>query len=60
MNLLIENAKQIVTCHTKGRKYKAGKFQSEIGLLENASIYIENGRIKWLGKKIPKNLTLRR
>ncbi len=56
MNLLIENAKQIVTCHTKGRKYKAGKFQSEIGLIENASIYVENGRIKWLGKKIPASI----
>ncbi len=53
MDLLIENASQIVTCHTRGRKFKAGKFQSEIGLLKNASVYIESGRIKWLGKKLP-------
>lgn len=53
MSLLIENAKQVVTCHTQGRKYKAGKFQSEIGVIENASIYCENGRIKWIGKTVP-------
>lgn len=55
-NLLIENAKQILTCSTEGARFKAGKTQSEIGLLENSSIYIENGLIKWLGKKLPKDL----
>jgi imidazolonepropionase len=53
MNLLVENAKQIVTCHTRGRRFKAGRHQSEIGLIENSSIYAENGRIKWIGKKLP-------
>lgn len=56
MDLLIENASQIVTCHTRGRKFKAGKFQSEIGLLKNASVYIESGRIKWLGKNLPSSV----
>jgi len=53
MSLLIENASQVVTCHTKGRKFKAGKFQSEIGLLINTSIYTDGGRIKWIGNKLP-------
>ena len=53
MNLLIENAGQIVTCHTKGHRFKAGRYQSQIGLLENSSIYVENGIIKWIGKKLP-------
>jgi len=53
MNLLIENAKQIITCHTRGRRFKAGKYQSEISLIENESIFVENGRIKWIGKKLP-------
>ncbi len=56
MDLLIENASQVVTCHTRGRKFKAGKFQSEVGLLKNASVYIESGRIKWLGKKLPPSI----
>jgi imidazolonepropionase len=60
MGLLIENAKQVVTCHTRGHKFsqvmpmaKAGKYQSQIGLLENSSIFTENGIIKWIGKKLP-------
>jgi imidazolonepropionase len=56
MSLFLENAKQIVTCHTHGRKFKAGKYQSEIGLIQNASILAENGRIKWIGKKLPASL----
>jgi imidazolonepropionase len=51
MKLLIENAKQIVTCRTNGRRYNSGKYQSEIGLVKNAGIYIENGVIKWIGRK---------
>lgn len=56
MSVLIENASQVVTCHTRGRKFKAGKYQSEIGLLKNTSIYLEGGRIKWIGKSLPKSL----
>jgi imidazolonepropionase len=53
MGLLIENAGQIITCHTNGYKFKAGKYQSEIGLIKNSGIFAENGIIKWIGKKIP-------
>lgn len=56
MSLLIENASQVVTCHTRGRKFKAGKYQSEIGMLRNSSIYSEGGRIRWIGKKLPASL----
>ncbi|RPI16319.1 MAG: imidazolonepropionase [Ignavibacteriae bacterium] len=55
-NILIENAKQILTCSPEGTRFKSGKAQSEIGLLENSSIYIENGKIKWVGKKLPADL----
>ncbi len=54
--LLIENAKQVVTCHTHGRKFKSGKYQSEIGVLDNASILVEKGIISWVGKKIPSTI----
>ena len=53
MKLLIENAKQIVTCRTGGRRFNSGKHQSQVGLVKNSSIYIENGIIKWIGKKLP-------
>lgn len=53
MGLHIQNASQIVTCHTRGRRFKAGKYQSEPGLLRNSSIYISNGEIVWIGKSLP-------
>src|SRR4030095_1178904 len=56
MKMLIENARQVVTCHSQGRRYKAGIYQSQIGMLENSSIYIENGKIRWIGKKLPSSV----
>lgn len=56
MKFLIENAKQIVTCRTYGRKVNSGKHQSRIGLVKNSSIYIENGLIRWIGKKLPSSV----
>lgn len=56
MSLLIENASQIVTCHTRGFLYKSGKNQSQLGVIKNASVYSEKGIIKWVGKTIPANI----
>ncbi|MGH2574994.1 MAG: amidohydrolase family protein, partial [Ignavibacteria bacterium] len=59
MNLLIENARQIVTCSNGKRKYKSGKEQSNIKLIENASIYIERGVINWIGRRVPESIIKR-
>jgi imidazolonepropionase len=56
MDLLIHDAKQIVTCSAKGKRYKAGKTQSDIGLIEDAHIYIRNGLIKFVGSELPPSL----
>lgn len=56
MNLLIENAGQVVTCRTNGYRFKAGRYQSQIGLAINSSIYVENGIIRWIGKKLPSSI----
>lgn len=56
MSLLIENAAQVVTCHTGGRLFKAGKYQSELGVIQNASVYTEKGVIKWVGKSVPASI----
>jgi imidazolonepropionase len=56
MSLLIENASEVVTCRTGKKRFKAGNEQSDIGLIRNSSIYIEGGRIRWLGKKLPKDI----
>src|SRR5690349_7011405 len=56
MNLLIENAKQIVTCHTQGERFTSGKRQSKIGLVENAGLYCEDGIIKMMEHEIPSGI----
>ena len=56
MSLLIENAKQIVTCHTQGKRYTSGKDQSKVGVIENASIYCEDGCIKLMEHEIPSGI----
>src|SRR5258706_14471642 len=56
MSLLIENAAQVVTCHSRGKLFKSGKYQSETGLLKNTSIVTDNGKIIFIGKQIPASL----
>lgn len=40
------NLSQIVTCNSNGIGYKRGKDLSDIGLIENHSVVVENGLIK--------------
>jgi imidazolonepropionase len=46
MKKLFTNASQIVTCNTNGKNYKRGKELSDLEVLENHSIFCENGIIK--------------
>ncbi|MGE0087782.1 MAG: imidazolonepropionase [Desulfococcaceae bacterium] len=43
-NIIIANAAQVVTC--SGCKAKAGREMSDLHLIENGTVIIENGRIK--------------
>lgn len=45
MKKLFTNATQIVTCSTNGKNFKRGKELSELEVLENHSIFCENGII---------------
>ena len=49
MQLLISNIRQLVTVRSGGKPFKAGREMREIGVLENASVLIENGVIAWIG-----------
>ncbi|MCB0727614.1 MAG: imidazolonepropionase [Ignavibacteriae bacterium] len=49
MSLLIKNIKQLVTCAGRSRIPRAGKKQSDIGLIENGNIFIEKGKISFAG-----------
>jgi len=47
-NLIIKNAAQLVTC--SGFKAKQGKEMSNLHVIENGALLIENGTIRWVGK----------
>ena len=46
MITLFKNPKQIISVDTCGKNHKRGKSMNDIGLLENHSILVENGKIK--------------
>ena len=46
-NILIKNASEVVTC--SGNRAKFGKEMSDIGVIENGSVVIEDGIIKAVG-----------
>lgn len=49
MQLLISNIKQLVTVNGGGTLMKTGRGMRDIGVLENASVLVENGVISWIG-----------
>lgn len=49
MNLLIKNIKQLVTVSTKGKPYKAGTEMRDLGIIENATVMIQDGLFSWIG-----------
>lgn len=51
MTILIENIKQLITCSSPGNLPRRGKSQSDIGLMENSSVLIDEDRIKYAGDK---------
>lgn len=49
LDILIKDIKQLVTCRNTSRFPKSGKKQSDIGLIENGNIFIENEKISFTG-----------
>ena len=50
MNLLIKNIKQLVTVPAHGKRFKAGQDMRDLGIIENATVLIENGKFLWIGR----------
>lgn len=46
MKILYDSPSQIVTVNSGGKKYKRGKELSKVHILENHSIFVEDGKIK--------------
>jgi len=49
--LLIKNINQLVTVASGGKPWKAGAEMRNIGVLENSSVLVENGRIRAIGSE---------
>lgn len=49
VNLFIKNIHQLVTCASGGKRMKVGREMQDIGLLENAAVLCEQGKITWVG-----------
>ena len=50
MNLLIKNIKQLVTIRANGKPFKSGNEMRDLGVIEQATVFIENGLFKWIGR----------
>jgi imidazolonepropionase len=48
VDLIIHNAKQLVTCGSNGKAKKGNQMQ-ELGIIENGAVAVENGLIKAVG-----------
>ncbi len=49
MNLLIKNIKQLVTVRSQGKPFKSGREMRDIGVIENATVLIKDGKFHWIG-----------
>ncbi len=49
MQLLLQNIKQLVTVESHGKAYKSGGEMRGLGVMEHASVFIEDGVIQWVG-----------
>jgi imidazolonepropionase len=59
MELLLRNIKQLVTVNNAGNPFRAGKAMRNIGVIENASVFVEDGIIQWVGPADGFNIPLR-
>jgi imidazolonepropionase len=49
MNLLIKNIKQLVTVRSDGKPYKSGTEMRDLGIIEDATVFIQDGLFSWVG-----------
>ena len=49
MQLLLKNIKQLVTVNARGMLTRTGAEMGEIGIINNATVLVENGVIRWVG-----------
>ncbi len=50
MNLFVKNIRQLVTVAAGGKRTKTGAAMRELGILRDAGVLCENGKIVWVGE----------
>ncbi|HEV8537685.1 MAG TPA: imidazolonepropionase [Bacteroidota bacterium] len=50
MHLALININQLVTVPSRGKRAKIGSDMSDLGVIENAAVLIENQKVAWLGR----------
>jgi imidazolonepropionase len=58
MNLLIKNIKQLASVRSDGIPFKSGNEMRNLGVIENATVLIQNGLFNWIGPSIEFNQTM--
>ena len=58
MNLLIKNIKQLVTVRSDGKPYKSGKEMRNLGIIDNATVLIQNRQFSWIGPSVEYSQTV--
>jgi imidazolonepropionase len=51
MELLIQNAKEVVTVSSSGKQVKRGAEMRDLGVIERGSIFVKGGIIEWVGRE---------
>ncbi len=49
MQLLLKNIKQLVTVSSHGKPAKIGREMRDLGVIEHATVFIEDGLFRWIG-----------
>ena len=58
MNLLIKNIKQLASVRSDGIPFKSGNEMRNLGVIEKATVLIQNGLFNWIGPSIEFNQTM--
>ena len=58
MNLLIKNIKQLVTVRSDGKPYKSSKEMRNLGIIDNATVLIQNRQFSWIGPNVEYSQTV--
>jgi imidazolonepropionase len=56
MELLIRNAKEVVTVSASGKPVKIGSEMRNLGVIKNGSIFVRDGIIEWVGRETDRTI----